>query len=232
MNEIIRKRKSTRKYIMTDLEPEILAMVESKILELKPLFTELNYTIRIVKKTKGMFGINAPHYLIFNSEIKEGALENIGFVGQQMDLFFAEIGLGACWLGAAKPQKDQIGDLPFVVSMAFGKTTESIFRELNEYKRKPLSEISIGSDLRLEAARLAPSGINAQNWFFVAEPGKIICYRKIPMMLKMIYERLSVIDIGIAICHIALESENFSFEKETGVPDRKGMVYVGTVIGD
>jgi len=114
--------------------------------------------------------------------------------------------------------------------MSFGKPTEPLHRELNEFKRKPLSAISEGTDDRLEAARLAPSGVNAQNWYFIAENGKIHCYRKkANPLLGFIYNKLACIDIGIAIYHIAAESENFIFIKEKNPPERKGCIYMGTV---
>jgi len=227
MNEIIRKRKSIRKYEQAELGAADLEKVRAKISELTPLYPDISYSIEIVKKTKGLFGFKAPHYLVFFSEEKEGAYENIGFLGQQMDLFFSESGIGACWLGMAKPEDKEICSLPFVISMAFGKPAEPLYRSLPEFKRKSLSEISEGDDERLEAARLAPSGRNAQNWFFSASDGKIRCYRKKSMIGIM--DNLSRIDIGIALCHIEKESVGFCFLKETGAPERKGFVYVGTV---
>jgi hypothetical protein len=116
--------------------------------------------------------------------------------------------------------------------MAFGKPAEPLHRSLSDFKRKPLSEISEGVDERLEAARLAPSGMNAQNWYFIAENGKIHCYRKKPNSpLGFMTSRLSYIDMGIALCHIAEESKEFRFAKEAGAPERKGCAYMGTVAG-
>ena len=46
--------------------------------------------------------------------MNEGAYKNIGFVGQQMDLFFSKNGLGCCWLGASKPQEKEASQMPFV----------------------------------------------------------------------------------------------------------------------
>jgi hypothetical protein len=168
--------------------------------------------------------------LVFRSEEKEGALENIGFIGQQLDLFLSESGLGACWLGVSKPEKDTSA-LPCILCMSFGKPAEPLYRELSEFKRKSLAEISEGTDGRLEAARLAPSATNSQNWYFCAESGKIHCYRKESnSVLKFIYIKLHSIDMGIALCHIAVESEGFSFVKEPDVAARKGYVYMGTVV--
>jgi len=231
MNEIIRKRKSIRAYDMTELDDPTLAKVQLQIANCISLCPGIQYSIEIVSKTKGMFGIKAPHYLIFRSEDKDGAFENIGFIGQQMDLYFSESGLGSCWLGMAKPENKEGSTLPFVISMAFGKPTEPLHRDLSGFKRKSLSEISEGTDDRLEAARLAPSGMNAQNWYFIADNGKIHCYRKKPKSLVgLMSGKLGCIDMGIALCHIMKESEGFNFSNEQNTSERKGYIYMGTVI--
>ena len=231
MNETIRKRKSIRKYDPTLLDASILEKVREKIKIIKPLYPDIRYSIEITNKTKGLFNIKAPHYLVFGSEEKDGYLENIGFIGQQLDLYLSESGLGACWLGASKPEEKESSALPAVICMSFGKPAEPLHRSHSEFKRKPLSEISEGTDERLEAARLAPSGINAQNWYFIADGGKIHCYRKkANPILGFIYNKLACIDMGIALCHIAEESSEFSFMKEADTPVRKGHFYTGTVL--
>jgi len=230
MNEIIRKRRSIRKYDLTPLDAAALEKVRAQIEKVKPLYPDIRYSVEIANKTKGMFNVKAPHYLLFGSEEKEGSLENIGFIGQQLDLFLSGSGLGSCWLGASKPEEKEASALPFVICISFGKPAEPLHRALSEFKRKPLAEISEGADDRLEAARLAPSAVNAQNWYFVAESGKIHCYRKkASPLLGFIYNKLHCIDTGIALCHIAEESDGFHFSKETGISGRKGYVYMGTV---
>jgi len=231
-NEIIRKRKSIRKYDPAPLDWTILKKLQSQIENVKPLYPEIKFSAKIVNKTKGLFNVKAPHYLIFQSEEKEGYLENIGFIGQQLDLYLSGAGIGSCWLGAAKPEKKEASELNHVIAMSFGNPDGAIYRELADFKRNKISEISEGSDSRLEAARLAPSGVNAQNWHFIAENGKIHCYRKkANPILGFIYDKLACIDLGIAVCHIAEESESFSFIKEKDAPARKGCIYMGTVCG-
>ena len=231
MNEIIRKRKSIRKYDLTPLDPAILKEVRAQIEQLTPLFPDIQYIITIADRTKGMLNVKAPHYLLFSSEDKDGAYENIGFIGQQMDLYFSGAGLGSCWLGMAKPEEKEASDLQHVICMSFGKPAEPLHRGLAEFKRKPVAAISEGTDERLEAARLAPSGVNFQNWFFIAMDGKIHCYRKKPTpLIGSAFGKLGCIDLGIAICHIAEESEGFSYKKETDTPFKKGYVYMGTVL--
>ena len=230
MNEIIRKRKSIRKYDLTKLDEAELEAVRVRIGMVRSLYPDIRYSVVISDKTKGMFGVKAPHYLLFYSEEKDGSLENIGFVGQQLSLFLSGSGFGSCWLGMAKPEEKDVGGLPFVICMSFGKPAESLFRDFSEFKRKPPDVIIEGSDERLEAARLAPSGMNAQNWYFIAEEGKIHCYIKKPGGLTgLASNRLGHIDMGIALCHIAEESSDFGFSKEEDAPERKGCFYTGTV---
>ncbi|MCL2248929.1 MAG: nitroreductase [Oscillospiraceae bacterium] len=230
MNEIIRKRKSIRKYNLTPLDTATLDAVRAEIAEIKPLHPDIKYSIEITSKTKGILGVKAPHYLVFGSEEKEGSYENIGFIGQQLDLYFSANGFGACWLGASKPEEAMESDLPYVIALAFGKPEETLHREPSEFRRKPLSAISEGDDARIEAARLAPSGVNMQNWYFIAENGKIHCYlKKANPIMGLMIGNMGLIDLGIAINHIAAESDNFSFAKETNPPKRKGCIYKGTV---
>ena len=57
--------------------------------------------------------------------------------------------------------------------MAFGYPSEELFRNVSDFKCKSLTEISEGADSRLEAARIAPSGMSSQNWFFLCTNGII-----------------------------------------------------------
>ena len=227
MNEIIRKRKSIRKYDMTILDDATMNKVRGQISNLIPLYPNISHKIEIVSKTKGMFGIKAPHYLAFFGENIDGSHENIGFIGQQMDLFFSELGLGACWLGVAKPEKKELDGMHCIITMSFGKPAQPLYRDLSAFKRKPLSEISEGIDERLEAARLAPSGMNTQNWYFIADNGKIHCYRKKSLLGFM--DKMTCVDIGIAIYHIAVETDGFIFNINTNPPVKDGYTYVGTL---
>jgi nitroreductase len=230
MNEIIRKRKSIRKYSTEPLDTAKLEWIQEQIAAVTPLYPNIRYSVEIVSKTKGLFNVKAPHYLIFSSEEMDGYCENIGFIGQQLDLALSANGIGTCWLGASKPIENQKSALSYVIAISFGTPNEPLHRSLSEFKRKPLSAISEGEDPRLEAARLAPSAMNSQNWFFAADGGKIHCYRKkINPIAGLIYNRMNQIDMGIAIYHIAAESDGFKFSKSKVAPERKGYVYTGTV---
>ena len=235
--QIIEKRKSIRRYDPKKLDSETLKKVKEQLEKLTPLYSNIGYRVEIVDKTKRAFGINAPHYLLFYSEEKKGAYENIGFIGQQMDLFFSENGLGSCWVGVAKPEDKKVEEAKksekeiYIICISFGKPAETLHRERKDFRRKPLSKMSQGDDPRLEAARLAPSGVNAQNWFFSHEAGKIHCYcKKTSGLKKLFLGKLALIDLGIAICHIAKESDDFKFIHEDTAPKKEGYFYVGTAV--
>jgi len=156
----------------------------------------------------------APHYLAIFSDTSEGYLTNIGFMIQQMDLFFSLNGIGSCWQGIPIPQKEIIKDsnLKFIILMAFGKPKEPLYRNnVNEFKRKPMKEISKvnGLDKIIEAARLAPSATNSQPWFFTGNNNMIHVYSIKPNFLKnMVVNKYIPIDIGISIYHMKVAAEH------------------------
>ena len=232
LNEYISKRKSVRKYKSDPLSNEILIQIKEQIKELKPLYPSIKTRFDIADEVKNPMSLIAPHYFIVSSEKSEGYFENVGFMLEQMSLYLNSLGLGSCWLGMAKPAQDQQTDLQFVISMAFGYPSEELYRNVSDFKRKSLTEISEGTDSRLESARLAPSGMNSQNWFFLCTNGIIHVYRKKVNPLKaLIFDKMNSIDTGIALCHLFAVSESFSFEKSNSFPERKGYIYMGTVRG-
>ncbi|MGL4606684.1 MAG: nitroreductase family protein [Eubacteriaceae bacterium] len=229
----IYKRKSIRKYEKTPLDPETMRGIEEAIAKVIPLYPEIKYEIDMVSKIKIPMKIDAPYYLLFSSEEKDGCFENIGFIGQQINLYLASIGLGACWLGLGKPEEKETTNLPFVICMSFGKAAEPLYREVSEFKRKRMDDICNGKDSRLEGTRVAPSAMNAQNWYFSKENNLLHCYRKkANPLMGFVLNRMNSIDMGIALCHIFEESKEFSFKKEPNPPKRKGTIYIGTVTGE
>ena len=228
--EYIFKRKSVRKYKETPLSKEQLSQLEEQIESLKPLYPRIKTSCEIVDHIKSTMLIKAPHYLLFSSENMDGRLENAGFMLQQMTLYFTSIGLGSCWYGMGKPIEKQQSEMPFVIAMSFGYPEEALYRELSEFNRKSLKEISDSSDPILDAVRLAPSAMNSQNWFFICEKGMIHVYQKKLNPLKaFMLERMNSIDIGIAVCNLYMANDHFSFTKLIEYPQKKGYIYKGTM---
>lgn len=230
LSEYISKRKSIRKYKAESLTEDKLEEIREYIEELKPLYPEIKISCEIVDRIKSPVIVKAPHYLLFSSEAKDGDLENAGFMLQQMNLYFSSIGLGSCFLGMGKPAEKQQTKFPFIIMMAFGEPDEELYRSEAQFKRKSLANISEGEDPRIEAARLAPSAVNSQNWFFISEDDKIYVYRKKLNQVKAIfYDKTNCIDIGIALCNLDMVSDQFTFANSKVYPEKEGYLYMGTV---
>jgi len=199
--EYIFKRKAVRKYKSTSLSADELTKIQDRINSLVPLYPEIKYSVEIRPTVKSFLKRGASHFIVFISEEKEGYLENIGFLGQQLELYFSSQGLAACWLGMSKAAQSET--LPFIISIAVGHADEPVYRSMADFKRKTIAEISEGSDQRLEAARLAPSSTNVQSWYFIANDGVIHCYRaKLGAIKNYILGKFIAIDLGTALCHI------------------------------
>jgi len=220
--ETIFKRKSIREYDLAPLDGHALAEIMARTSALKPLYDGIKVEMKLVsqKDVKGLLRAKAPHYLVVFSETKDGYLTNAGFMLQQMDLFFSANGIGSCWQGMPKPTKEisNSSKLEFVILLAFGKPKERLHREsVSEFKRKPLGEITDikGADELLEPARLAPSAVNRQQWFFTGNAGTIHAYRvKSSLLTAFMFERMSKISMGIAICHVWIAAKHFGKEVE------------------
>jgi len=220
--ETIFKRKSIREYDLTPLDEHTLAEIMAHTNALKPMYDDIKIEVKLLsqKDVKGLFLAKAPHYLAVFSEAKDGYLTNVGFILQQMDLFFSANGLGSCWQGMPKPTKEILDSskLKFVILLAFGKPKERLHREsVSEFKRKPLGEITDvkAADELLEPARLAPSAMNRQQWFFTGSASTIHAYRaKSSFLTAFMFERMSKISMGIAICHVWIAAKHFGKEVE------------------
>ena len=143
------------------------------------------------------------------------------------------IGLATRWLGGVKGKE---ADPNHIIGIAFGTPAEPCTRKPDEFQRKPASEIAKGTDPRLEAARLAPSGMNGQPWYFIVKDKSIHVYYKENLggLIGKLYH-LTDLDVGIALCHMAVASEHegIAFKFNTGGNNTptppKGFTYIGTV---
>ncbi len=212
------KRKSIRNFNLTPLDENTLAEISDYIHNLKPMYSNIKTELKIVSSdnVKRRMMKEAPHYIAIFSEIKEGYLTNIGFMLQQVDLFFSANGLGSCWQGIPSPTKELLksSNLEFIIFIAFGtpKDPETLHRaSVSEFKRKSLRDITDieGADELLEAARIAPSATNSQPWFFTGDANLIHAYSVKPNFLKaMMIKKYIPIDVGIAICHLQVAAEH------------------------
>jgi len=213
---MIFKRKSIRTYDMVPLNKKILQKISDFLNSLQPMYDDIITEFKIIPHNQVKRTMRkAPHYIAAFSENKAHYLTNIGFMLQQMNLFFSANEIGSCWQGIPQPIKEVKGNsnLEFVILMAFGKAKKTLYRmNKSEFIRKPLWKITdiTGMKELLEAARLAPSSTNSQPWYFTGNENTIHAYIGNTGLLRRFFAKnLLQIDVGIALYHMKLAAEHF-----------------------
>ncbi len=231
----ITKRKASRDFTSEALDNKELDEMIKMLEGFELLHQGSSLKFRIVTKTKGMFNITAPHYLIISGKGKSKRLlnANAGFVGQRFVLWLHTKDIGSVWLGKSKEKGEGYSKNDIVV-IAFGKTKGSIKRKLSEFKRKDIEEITnTPEDEQIKMVHLAPSGINLQPWYFCNKDDKIIVYeQKMKFPLSFFYQ-ITAIDMGIALCHYKIVCEYYNkpflFRFIKGKSDKKGYRLFGKI---
>lgn len=226
-------RRSVRTYTAEPIKDSVLAELRKFIGTIKPLHSSIKTNISILsredftRKYHAILGHTAQHYIVIRSVMKDGYLENAGFIGQQIILFLTEQDVGTCWLGMAKPKAtDDAGQLPYVAAICFGRSDNAPRRlSPEEANRKLLHEVVLGKISSpellplLDAGRLAPSAMNRQPVRYITEGTNIYVYRKRPMIALKYMEDLNCIDVGAALANIYVASdETRVFVKEKNFP--------------
>ena len=196
-----------------------------KAFPMKPLYPEIKVHWDIVPRNqvKCICPWTTPQLITIYSEEADGYLENIGFLFQQMDLYLQSLGLGVCWLGMGRMNPrttEQVAGMKFVIMLAFGHPKGDQTRR--GFKRKSMEQISDQAEPRLEPARLAPSAVNSQPWYFKCTEDTICVYCG---------KTGSRLDAGIALAHLYVSNEEtFRFFHAEHAPAVSGYGYVGSVI--
>ena len=197
--------------------------IEEQFLKLKPLVEDINVKIKIVKDSitckRGQ-----EYCILLYSEKKDNYLRNIGYIGEQLDLYLVSKNIGTLWFGIGKTEEKQLDGMDFVIMIAIAKVdSETKFRkDMYKSKRKELSEIWNG-DYYLDIAnivRYAPSACNTQPWIVDSSKNELKVYRyrkegKRGIMPKDMVKYYNQIDIGIFLCflELCLNKNNFKYEK-------------------
>ena len=225
LSEQIYVRKSCRKYLDDEID---MSAIKEFMDNVKPLTREINYSYEILTKDKLNIRTRwkAPYYLALYSDKKDNYGVNIGFIFQQLSLFFQSLDIGSCWVGMASLKEN---NPKFVIAISFGKSND-LTREISQFKRKSLSEISDTEDERLIPAQLAPSAVNSQPWYFKHSDEGFDVYKvKHNIVKRKILGKWNDVDIGIALSHLYVSNpETFEFEVKDK-KDIKGYTYVGSV---
>ena len=198
--------------------------IENQFSKFKPLVEDINVKIKIVKDiTTCKRG--QEYCILLYSEKKDNYLQNIGYLGEQLDLYLVSKNIGTLWFGIGKVEEKQIDGLDFVIMIAIAKVdSPSKFRkDMYKSKRKELSEIWNG-DNYLDIAnivRFAPSACNTQPWIVDSNKNELNIYRyrkegKRGIMPKDMVIYYNQIDIGIFLCflELCLNKNNITFDRQ------------------
>ena len=225
LSDQIYKRKSCRKYSDDEID---MSAIKEFMDNVKPLDSKINYSYEIL--TKDELNIRtrwkAPYYLALYSQKKENYGVNIGFIFQQLSLFLQSLDIGNCWVGMASLKEN---NPEFVITIAFGKSND-LTRDISQFKRKGLSEISDSEDEKLIPAQLAPSAVNSQPWYFKHTDDGFDVYKvRHNIVKRKILGKWNDVDIGIALSHLYVSNpDTFEFKFENK-KDLKGYEYIGSL---
>ena len=200
-----------------------LKNIEEYFSKLKPLVDDIKVKIKIVKE--GATCRRGQEYcILFYSEKKENYLQNIGYLGEQLDLYLVSKNIGTLWFGIGKVDEKQYDGLDYVIMIAIAKvdSAEKFRKDMYKSKRKELQEIWNGENYLNIAniVRFAPSACNTQPWIVESSEKelKVYRYRKqgkrgIMPKDKVIY--YNQIDIGIFLCflELCLKKNNIDYNR-------------------
>jgi nitroreductase len=233
LKDMIWARRSVRKYVDEPLKEGDLRELRYAFGRFKPLYPGIRVRWEILEKEQVRFYIpwKSPQLMAIYSEKKEGYLENVGFLFQQMDLYLQSIGLGSCWVGLGKPRHQNEEDgAEFVVLLAFGTPQGTTLRIGSaDFKRKTLAQIADRPDPALEPARLAPSSTNSQPWFFAHEEDAVHAYMATDGLRRhTMIGTMNRIDMGIALAHMYVANEDRFRFFCVEAPRKEGYQYIGS----
>lgn len=230
--ESIDTRKSNRKFKMEILPDEVMQKIKDAIENFCTLYDDVKLKYRFVNKVKGRFSVDAPHYIVISGEGKDKELEAAGFLFEQLILWFNLQNIGSVWLGMSKDVLDNNAN--DIVTIAFGYSTEEVQRNITQFKRKDINEITNDvENIYMKKVLVAPSGMNLQPWYFEKTDNKILVYKQEPKFpISKIY-KLTDLDIGIALCHYMITCKHFDTDfKFTRLNDdnsKKGFELFGSI---
>ena len=224
LSDTIYTRKSVRAYSKSPAEILENGADLMEVFGIQPLADSIKVKVKILRKAE--VRNNRSNYCIaFYSEEKPLHLENIGFIGQQIELELQSMGLGTCWWGMKQPRKKYKNrdGLYCVITMTAGHPKNAETRVYPDgFDRKAAGDIIVGDtvpDRLIEAVRIAPSAVNLQPWLIEKIDNKYNFYiRPSKNIMEKMLGKMRNIDIGIAMAHLFIQAKadgldvSFGFE--------------------
>lgn len=245
--QMIFKRRSIRKFKKEEVPGQLLKDILYFGENIPRLHGDIQIKLGISENmeehlpVKGLWKVEAPYYLVFYSEEKEGYLANAGYVLEHVLLYMTGKGLGTCYLGNTKVPEPGLTGLKQVIVVAFGYPKTLLYRDPATAKRLPLKELCVfkeeaGESLKniLKAVRLAPSAMNTQPWRFIVYRDKIYVFSCREFLPSSSFVSMREICMGIMLAHLTIAAEemwmNVKLEAEEAMEKKsyKSGAYVTT----
>ena len=220
--DMIFKRKSFHMFReIIPLTPEELNEINDHLKTLIPLNKDIKVSFKIVPK-KYTTSKRGEYCILIYSETKDNFVQNVGYMGEQLDLWLASKDIGVCWYGLAKPNEMKCDGLDFIIMLAIGKSPTKFFRkDYRKCARRPLEDIwnLEGSQALIDVVRYAPSACNSQPWFIENKHNTIKLYRTRGKKGIISADKMPLInrvDIGIMILFldVYLNHHNIKFTRD------------------
>lgn len=198
--------------------------IEAKFNKFTPLVENIKVKMKIVKDSTNCKR-GQEYSILLYSEKKDNYLQNIGYIGEQLDLYLVSKNIGTLWFGIGKAEEKKLDGLDFVIMIAIAKvdSKDKFRKDMYKSKRKELSEIWNG-DNYLDIAnvvRFTPSACNIQPWMVDSSKNELKIYRYVKegkrgiMPMNMV-DYYSQIDIGIFLCFLdlCLNKNNLKYKRD------------------
>ncbi len=232
MLNLILKRQSIRKY-KPEKSEQMKQEIQTTINSLRQLGNCPVY-LELAETDPGDKG-GAPYYVFIRADNNSTCGDDAGFMGEQLILKLTGLGYGTCWRVGSGPRIPRVKDQRNLAKISVGKPDQELYRKaLSEFKRVSTDKISGGEldKIIVEAVWLAPSAMNLQPWYIHGAGDIIHVYRR-KCAGPLYMEKITSLDIGIALCHIEVAAAHLGFTavfENAKHPDIEGKKYVTTAI--
>ncbi len=206
------------------LSPTELEDIRSFWQGLTPLCPDIKTAMRIVPEREVTNRHGQEYCIVFYSEKKGNYLQNIGYLGQLLELYLVSRNIGTCWYGIGKARETAFEGLEYVIMIAIAKAEDpaKYRRDLFKARRKPVEEIWLGAPIDgvSDIARFAPSACNSQPWRVERTGNTLQIYRrkpaKIGLMTPANASYMNRIDMGIYLCvlELCLKHQNIGYKMQ------------------
>ena len=124
--QMIFKRKSFHLFKdIGKISAEELQDIEAAFQTCKPLAEDIRVDMKIVPAEKTSCKRGEEYCILLYSQQKAHFLQNIGYLGEQLDLYLASRNIGALWFGIGKTEEKSDNGLDFVIMIAIAKMEAS-----------------------------------------------------------------------------------------------------------